>query len=825
MSLLFWQSARFLYLIVFAILPLWYIPNLAISFGFTKTILVVVLVYGAVILSALAMLRSGRLSIYTPLTLIFLWLFVLTSFISAYLSGDFFDSVFGSSLEVPTVSFTVLFAFLVSLCLLLVNAKLTMMRLLLLSLVSLCGVYAYTISSFVMGGNLLNLPSQTIVGGFNDLAIYAGLFLSVILAVVHRVSSSWWVRAGATLITLVSLLILAVVNFSFLWIFIGFVSLMAFLYLIAKDTWLRGDVEFGQDKQSSSFALGLTAFICVISGVFIVSGDYVGAKMSNLTGLNYVEVRPSLGATTEIAKVVYQESIFTGVGPNRFADAWRQHKDRAINQTQFWNTTFPSGNSYIFSTIISTGLLGSILLLGFIITYAILVYRLVFISALADPSWRPLILVTTAASVYLWIVVALYSPGPVIMCLLALFTGLTIAISQSQDKSLAVRTINITANRKNGLLLVAATLLVIVFSTLAFIAVTTLFFNQAKLISVANSFAATNNQADYDQALLRLAESVPGEDFYPAERARLRLAELNRLMVITEPTADDQKRYQVSLGEGISLAEAAISADRTSPFNYAMLGSFYGFISPDQVEDVANRRRDAFALAKQLDPTNPEYALIEAQIENRQGNMTEARNQLATAIALKPDYTEALFLSSQLDIREGKATSAIATTRAIISLEPNNPGRYFQLGLLQLAITDLESAVVSLQNALMLDPYYANARYMLALSYLDLGLAEEALRELRIVQETNPDNAGLRSLISQVEGGDLSSPPLNEIIPVSGTESSAQLESAATQSDVSDTSLVSPVNRLPYSEEAEVEPAVTEEITEPSVTDNQVEGE
>jgi tetratricopeptide (TPR) repeat protein len=179
----------------------------------------------------------------------------------------------------------------------------------------------------------------------------------------------------------------------------------------------------------------------------------------------------------------------------------------------------------------------------------------------------------------------------------------------------------------------------------------------------------------------------------------------------------------------------------------------------------------------------------------------QARERIKKALELKPNFSEALFLSSQIDIKEGKIDDAINTTRAIISLEPNNPTRYYQLGVLFAAKKETDNAVLAYEAAIARDPNFANARYMLALALLDAKRLDEALKQLRIVKETNQDNEQLGNLISQLETNGLPLVPTSEL---GGSVNEAEPEQTSGDSVVSpgdpNTDLVSPVNTV--SEEA-----------------------
>jgi hypothetical protein len=96
---------------------------------------------------------------------------------------------------------------------------------------------------------------------------------------------------------------------------------------------------------------------------------------------------------------------------------------------------------------------------------------------------------------------------------------------------------------------------------------------------------------------------------------------------------------------------------------------------------------------------------------------------------------------------------------------------------------------------------------MLALTYLDQKRLEDALTQLRIVQQTNQENEQLKNLISQLETTGL------PLVPAQGLEGSVNEQQpgqtdgeTVTSPNNPDTNLVSPVNTAP-AEQTEETPA------------------
>lgn len=827
MSIFFRKTSQITMVSVFGLLPLFFVPGIYVSLGLMKSFFVIVGLFAVIIFAALAILRSGKVRLILPLPLILFWAFSFSAVASSLLSGDVADSLFGSNFDTQTSGFFVLLACIITTSLVFVHEKTAFSRLLWLAILSLVVVYSFSLMRLVLGPDFLsfgffNSNVTSLVGSLNDLAIYVSLILLVVLLVINKLPDNVLIKPLLGILTLSSLFILAIINFSFIWMALGFFGLLTFLYLISRDTWLKVEEEEVGSLPSapvSRFTLVLVALITLTSGAFIISGDFLGAKLAQVTGVSYVEVRPSLGATLAVTRAVFETDALFGIGPNRFEDAWRLHKDPVINETQFWNTQFATGNSFVSTLLVNTGLAGFILFLGFIFSFIYTAgYKLFFAKQVTDIGWQLVGNITFVGASYLWIMSFLYSPGPFILLLTALLTGLAIAAGVT----LAPETqpvLNLAHSRHHGLLIMSSVLFIIVVSTVLFIFANKQFIAQVLFFNGASVYVTNQDVPAYDRVLERVSNFSEANDDYVAERARLRLAELDRLMGMIEPSEDDQRRFEATLMEGITLVESAIAKDKSNPYNYALLGSFYGFINPKIYEGALERREEAFYQALKLDPVNPEYLVLQAQLVTRLGELDIARRFLTEAVQLKRNYTDALFLLSQLDIQQGNATSAIATTKSIITLEPNNPGRYFQLGLLQVATGDLQNAILTLAAAITLDPNYANARYILALTYLDLGRAEEALAQLKLVETTNPDNTELKNLISQLVSGSYSA-NVNESNIVGLKDGAVQNQSdEVLTSTAPGTDLVTPLNTLPREEVEETElDNESEVISQPNVT-------
>jgi len=787
------------FVLVFGLLPIFFIPNNFTSLGFTKTYFVAIGIFIVLFLYSLSVLRKGIIKFSIPLALASFWTFFLIALASGMLSGDRLDSILGNFLEVQTVGFLLLFGIVITISTILSDKKPILSRLFIfVSFSSVILLTAQVLRVFFgpdfLSFGLFTNETNSYIGSFNDLALFSALVTIVSLLVLQNINLKLWGKVLAAYALATSLLLLAIINFFTVWVAVGVFSLLMLLYVLAKDTWLSTDKEDRERKVVSGFLLIVVSAVVVVSFAFVIAGNYLGTSINNFTGISYLEVRPSHGATLDIIKETYSNNILLGVGPNRFEDAWRMYKNPIINQTDFWGTDFSAGSGLMSTLFVTTGLAGGILFIIFLLSFLHTGYRTLF-SGKLDKDWQTVGVISFAAATFLWLMSIFYLPGAVIMLFTALFTGLTLAVYNLTSTRKTID-LDVTKSRQYGFVLITAVLLVIVGGSVSIFNLSKQYLAQANYANTVRAFAQGNSLFEID-VMLEKSETLFAQDTFPAERARLRLFELNRLNSLPEPTAEDEQSFQLALVEGITLAEKAISLDYTNPYNHILLASFYGQLNSTAATEIQTRMDNSLARARALDPLNPSYLVLFAQFSAQHGNFSKAREYLQEALSLKVNYTDALFLLSQIDIREGNTESAIAVTQEIISIEPFNPTRYFQLGVLLTTSDDLNGAIRAFEQAVMLDRNYANARYLLALTYIDAGREEEALEQLKIIEITNPENQELKQLITMVESGNFVRPETDFALPISEDEVVERQDDVTVSSRRPNTRLVQPLNQTP----------------------------
>lgn len=756
---------KYLVLSLFLLVPLFFVPGLHASLGFDKAVLAVAVAGLAVAMTCLAALRVQRVKTILPVSLGFYWLFVVAAFFSALYIGDTVDSINGSFLEVQTVSFLAVLGLVMLLPLFFQSDIKNSVRAVVLFVSASGLLLAYNTFRILVGETVLSLGSFNVltispIGNFNDLAIFSALSIVLALLFLVRLQLPQLINGLLAVLILLAVFLLSVINFFDIWLVIGLLSLIVLTYLLAKDTISTGPVS---TSYKPVFAIVASALLLLVSGMFLMFGEEVSDAVSRIASVDYVEVVPSREGTLGIARSVLNENPLLGIGPNRFADAWRLYKDPAINSTIFWETDFNTGSGFVPTLIINTGLLGLVLFGLFQVFFLMSGIRALMANVKKDDLWYTVTLTSFVAAVFIWGTAYIYEPNQAILLIGALFTGMTL-VGVSELVPNRKRQVSIVTNPRRGFIAMALVIIIVANTAMILHGVSQQYRAQANFGEAERTATSPEELA---AAAARSYELFP-DDRFAVARAQLKLIEINQLLNLPEPTEADQQAFLAAVEEAQFLIDSALEQDSTNPDNYAVLAAIYRGLTLAGINGAQERAEAALAEAQALDPLNPGYLLISAQLDISTGDIASARQKINDSLALKNNYTEALFLLTQIDIREGNTESAITNTQAMISLEPRNQTRHFQLAMLQSSVGNYDAAIRSFERAIELDNQFANARYMLALTYLELDNPDAALEQLLVVQQTNQDNQALQALIAEIQAGnEIELPELGLEAPVS----------------------------------------------------------
>jgi tetratricopeptide (TPR) repeat protein len=790
--------SQYILVVVFGLLPIFFIPSTVASFAYSKILFVVVGVFLAVILYGFALLRSGVIRLQFSWAPMMLWVIALIALTAALLSGDFRDALIGETFEVHTTLFVALLALTSSAWMILGTNKVAIMRLFMFFAGSTILLSLFHISRLAFGADFFSLgifkgdPTLSPFGGWNDLAIFFGLAIILSLVALEQLRLTRLGQVVFGLVVAVALAMLAVINFFAVWMVLGLISLVVLIYGLTKDRF-NGKTPAGTRLTISTVSIFVSLAVFISSTVFILGGSVVGNAVARLATISYMEVRPSLGATTNIVKQIYGSKPFFGVGPNRFSDVWRYYKDPSINESIFWNTDFVAGFGYIPTFFATTGIVGGVAWIVFLALFLFTGLRMLLYSAIGDRLWYFIGTVAFVGGFYIWILTVIYVPGPVLLLTAAVCTGL-LSAAYSTLMQKGVHEMSTYGNRRIAFVLIA------LFLVLTIGSVSSVYFigkHYAGVYVFNSSFSLITQGASLDDIEAKTIQAyvLSSDDSYARKLAEYQIARMGNLLGVTEPTEEQKEQFNTALDSAINAAQVAVVSDGTDPRNVSILGNVYATLVPGKIAGAYERSLENLTKAKELDPHNPLHFLGLGQLAFAAGREEEARSYVNQAIALKSNYSDAIFFLAQMDIAAGKTDDAILASRAITVFEPQNPVRFFQLGVLLFGAKRQTEAMTALEKAITLDQNYANAHFYLALVYDVLHRTQDARRELNAILALNPGHELILNLLRRLDQGEplleAQAAPKTSIPEVSSVK---EEDGSVTASSTPDTPLVSPVN-------------------------------
>lgn len=491
-----------------------------------------------------------------------------------------------------------------------------------------------------------------------------------------------------------------------------------------------------QKKEHASFP---SLFVLALSLIFILSGGSVSAFLSNTFKMNMVDVRPNFEVTMNLIGSAWKQNAAFGVGANMFKELWDMKRPVEINVTQFWATDFNFGSGFVPTVAITTGLLGLLSLLVFLVLYIYTGFKAIFFSS-TDSSFRYVASTTFFISIFLWAMSIIYTPSVAILALMFVFSGIFIGILFAEGLLQSMR-INIFSSPRANF----AAVFGIVVCLIASIAGGYFVWERVVAASVFQGGDAIGS--------VRL---VPADIYWRgvSEQSLVKVGSIIGSISRPEDMGESQKAsIRTSISDAIAAANNAIAWDSKNYQNWFVLGRVYEVLAANGIGGAADNAKSAYSEAEKRAPTNPAIPIAFGRIASILGNKDEARENIGKAISLKKNYTDAYFALAQIEASSNNIKGAIDSVEAATFVDPQNASLYFQLGLLKYNLSDFKGAASAFEQAASIIPDYANARYFLGLSYEKLGRDSDAIAQFEEIQKTNPDNSEVKLILSNLKSG------------------------------------------------------------------------
>lgn len=781
----FWGMISLIFL-----LPLFFVPSLAVPILISKNILLVVGLTLVSIVFLIGRLKRGNISFPKHKILLSVIVIPVVYLLSSLSSISKNLSLFGYNLEVGTFASIVIFFLLFGLTTLIFNDRQKIFKLQGALFLSFLLVALFSLVKLFSEGKLLVLnnfsgPLGNPIGNWTDYSIYFGLFALLTTIALQNLSIKRPMRIFLYAGFAVSLFMLAVINFTLAWALTLAGALLILGVAVGKQMLnvTKGGEVINYFNYKYSIALVIISLLFVLNPTISSTTGTIGNSISSIFNIQNTEVRPSLEATLEVTKPVLKADPIFGSGPNTFSREWLINKPNVINQTAFWNVAFPFGIGFLPTQLASVGVVGSLFWAIFLVLLGILGFKALIKNPSTIPADRYLLTSTFIGTLFLWIAAIIYVPSLVMIALTFIFTGLFISTCAATG-IIGNKTITFGSSpRKNLLSLVTILLILIGVVTFGFKVfqktISSLYFQSA--LVAANTGSQT---PEWIKERINKAAGFSAEDLYFRALSTL-LFNQAQLIVNKEDaaTTENVEAFREAYSESLTYAQAAIDTNPTNYENWIGLGGLYEALvpAPFAVEGAYENAKAAYEGARLRNPKSPEIPLILGRLDLAKNNTEGARENINQAIALKNDYAAAYFLQARLEIGANNIITAIKAAESGAILSPGNAGVFFELGLLKYSNKDFLGAGQAFAEAIRIVPDYANAQYFLGLSLYELKMNDDALAQFRALLKTNPDNAEVKLIIGNLEAGRTPFFPSNNTNVGPATRTNPPIESAPTR--------------------------------------------
>ncbi len=733
---------------------------------FIKSAIIFISIFTALALFALHSLRRNELVLpNNPITYI-AFLIPVSYLISSIFSPSPFISLAGFGFEIGTTMFVLAMAVLTLLVSLIIRKKThvfwyqfaVLVVAIILFLLQALRIFFPSVLNI---SNILTTPLSSFVGNINDLGVFFGV---VVLLALSIIEFTVWGKIGKIIgmVGLVASLIgLALVGFSYLWLVIGIFSLVIFVALFSFSAYFAPEAKGNK--------LSYTALsVVVISAIFLIFGTGISNTLKLQLGIDSSReiYPPSFEQTMPIVSSAVnkgtKEALF-GIGPNRFVTEWLKEKPTVANYLSSWDVDFNYGNSVLLTNIVTNGIVGALAWIAVFLVIIFTGFKYVFFKPKSGLTGF-VTFSTFLTTLYLWITLAIHVPSAGMLTFIFFSTGMFASSLYASDLIPSKKYLFASSPMKSFFVVLAMVFILIASFALDYLSFAKVYASHSynKALSLANKGSFTEGRAYMSKAI-----SFGGSDIYHRGLADIAMMELRaRSGEFSSKPNESQAQVKGLMDLSAGSLQNAISIDPSNYQNYMSFGHLYKmFVSPKSLTTF-DYAKTAYKKALEYAPKNPSIYLSIAKLEFASGNTLGAEENIRKALDLKPNYTGARYEWSQMQIASNDINGAIKTMEEASLATPYDMGIRFQLGLLKYEKKQYSQAISNFEEVIKYIPDHANARYYLALSYAKMGRFSDALKELYAIEKTNKGNELLTNTIAEIEAEQIPSDIETEELPI-----------------------------------------------------------
>lgn len=698
----------------------------------------------------IARLGEGKFVVPKDKLILFAGAIPLVFLISSFFSSSLYVSLFGSGFEIGTFGSMLVLFIVFFLSAMYFQSEKHMWYFVGSLFVGGLVVILFEVLSLFIGfdkilpGFLQGVSSGNLVGSWNNFALFLGIIVLLSIFTLELLKTKKLFRIAQYVLLVLGLIFLIIINVPLVWILVGLFSVIIFVYCISVQHSKTRLAQEGGIKKFPFTSL-IVVFIAFIS---LVGSNLFGNIISNYISFSNPDIRPSIATTAQIGWKSFLHNPAFGTGPNTFVIDWALWQPKDIAQTVFWSVDFSNGYSLLTTFAVTTGLLGLISLLLFLVIYVARSIQSIRI-ALQNNLSNYFIMTTLMVSIYSWIAIILYNPNIVIMMLAFASSGMLIGILVFKQ-AIRVKEFSFLSDPRNSFFsILGLVVLMVAAASLTYIYVEK--FTSIIYYSKSLNSGSTMETLSRSENMLLKAASLDKNDTYYRSLSQVYLAQIGVLVNDKTLSQDILKSsLQQLVNNAQESASLAVGQNPKQYQNYVNLGNIYAELVPLSVTNSYESAMAAYNKASLLAPNNPAITLSKASLEFINKNNSEARKYIKQALDLKANYIDAIFLLVQIETNEGNLAEAIKQAEYAGEVAPNDSTVFFRLGLLRYNNGDYTKAISAFEKAVILDNTYLNARYYLGQSYKKVGRASDALIQFNILNKVVPDSEEIKNAINSV---------------------------------------------------------------------------
>lgn len=652
--------------LVIVLLPIFFLPFTNIPIETSKGLLLVIGLSVSIIFWAIDRFFDGNVVIPKSAALLAALGVVLAFLLSALFSGATKVSFFGTMLDTGTFWF-IFGAFLLMFMSSIVfrdprAAKMLMLGTIFSSAVVLFFQIAHLLLPQVLSLGVLVGKTDNTLGSWSTLGLFAVFSAIMSLLVLEFFSITRGLKWVLQVLIVLSLIVIATVNYPFIWGLLGVFSLIIFVYKVS----ITNSQNESSESENKKVSFPTFSFVVVIvSLLFFVSGQFIGGILPSRLGISNNEVSPSFSATMLVTKSVLKADPVLGMGPNKFSEAWSLYKPAAVNTTSFWDIPFNAGFGLLPTFLATTGIVGILAWLVFFVLFIMVGVKSFMAVSKRDTGWQ--LIAFFVLSLYLFIASFFYFTGAVMFLLAFAFTGVFIGV-YSGSRSNGEITISFLSDHRKSFF----SILLLIFFIIASAAISFKYLERFTSFSYFREALAAQT-IPLAETSIKKALSLYSNDLYLRTYAQIQLLKLNSLAAKGNSLSEaDKADLQTSFDQAVNGANLAIVYNGSNYLNYQALGLVYQNVGSFGVKDSYSRSIEAYKSASALNPLNPGIKLSLARVSFSDGKTTEAKSYAKEALTLKQDYIDALIFLSQVAKSEGNTTDALSYANSALSIAPTN---------------------------------------------------------------------------------------------------------------------------------------------------------